>query len=126
MDRKFNVELASICDVKAAVVADYLKEADFVTDIDKDVKFIEDRVWVRCPRRKMVNAIGCMSEDAIANATWRLLCAGIISMAQLGNNRFDNAYWYSFTEHGLRILSDPKYARAVDKYKWSAVNEFAS
>lgn len=113
MDRKFNVEMATVCDVKAALVVDFIRDAMFVDDPEKDIKFIDGRPWVRCSRRKIAEYMGFMSEDSVRNATCRLVCKDIIRMAHLSDNRFDNTYWYSITDHGNKIMTSPKYAAKV-------------
>ena len=97
----FDMELAEVCGVPAAIVADYLWQ---LTELDENAAYRDGGIWVRCPMWQIRNCLQVLSKHQIEEALRILRKQNMIRSEQLEKKKFDHANWYRFTERGIELM----------------------
>lgn len=100
-EKKYNVEIAKICGLREAVVADFIKDMHFC---GTSMKAIDDKTWVKCSQKTMTDHMPFLSEEMVRNSVRKLEAKGIIDIDILDDDKFDRTYWYAFSDYGKKLL----------------------
>ena len=104
-ERKFNMDIAAVCGLREAVIADFIRGLQFTSD---ETTYRHGYYWVKCTQKTMTVHMPFLTEDMISNSVKKLVDKGIIKVAVLGNDKFDHTYWYTFTAYGDELLDDSR------------------
>ena len=88
---RFNRNIAMICGIRAALIAQYLWE---IMEYENGTA---DDYWRKMPQ-KMIQTVYPFLECRILRASER------------NESRFDRTRWYQFTEYGMELMSPGSYA----------------
>ena len=102
-ERKFNMNIASVCGHREAVIADFIRGLQLTGD---DTTYRHGYFWVKCSQKMMTVHIPFLTEDMVQHSVRKLVDKGIIKVAVLDDDRFDHTYWYTFTAYGEELLDD--------------------
>ena len=104
-ERKFNMDIASVCGLREAVIADFIRDLELTSD---DTTVRHGYFWVRCSQKMMTVHMPFLTEDMVRHSVRKLVDKGILKVAVLNNDRFDHTYWYTFTAYGDELLDDSR------------------
>ena len=102
-ERKFNMNIASVCGLREAVIADFIRGLQTKSD---DTTYRHGYFWVKCSQKMMTVHIPFLTEDMVQYSVRKLVDKGIIKVAVLDDDKFDHTYWYTFTKYGEELLDD--------------------
>ena len=102
-ERKFNMNIASVCGLREAVIADFIRGLQLTGD---DTTYRHGYFWVKCSQKMMTVHIPFLTEDMVQHSVRKLVDKGIIKVAVLDDDKFDHTYWYTFTKYGEELLDD--------------------
>ena len=101
MTKEFNVKIASLCGINAAVVAEYIFESILKESILMQEH--EDKEWCRCSIKMFTAELPFLTYSMVENALERLVEYGIIKKGSFNKNHFDHTNWYTFTDYGCQF-----------------------
>ena len=104
-ERKFNTDIASVCGLREAVIAGFIRDLQMVRD---ETKYRHGYLWVRCTQKMMTVHMPFLTEDMVRHSVGKLVEKGIIKVATLSEDKFDHTYWYTFTAYGDELLADSR------------------
>ena len=104
-ERKFNMDIASVCGLREAVIADFIRDLELTSD---DTTVRHGYFWVRCSQKMMTVHMPFLTEDMVRHSIRKLVDKGILKVAVFNNDRFDHTYWYTFTAYGDELLDDSR------------------
>ena len=104
-ERKFNMDIASVCGLREAVIADFIRDLELTSD---DTTIRHGYFWVRCSQKMMTVHMPFLTEDMVRHSVRKLVDKGILKVAVFNNDRFDHTYWYTFTAYGDELLDDSR------------------
>ena len=104
-ERKFNMDIASVCGLREAVIADFIRDLELTSD---DTTVRHGYFWVRCSQKMMTVHMPFLTVDMVRHSVRKLVDKGILKVAVLNNDRFDHTYWYTFTAYGDELLDDSR------------------
>lgn len=102
-ERKYNMEIATVCGLREAVIANLLKDMQFC---GSKMKALDGKTWVKCSQKTMTDHLPFLSEEMVRNSVRKLEAKGIISIDILDEDKLDRTYWYAFTDYGEELLRD--------------------
>ena len=102
-ERKFNMNIASVCGLREAVIADFIRGLQTMSD---DTTYRHRYFWVKCSQKMMTVHIPFLTEDMVQHSVRKLVDKGIIKAAVLDDDKFDHTYYYTFTAYGEELLDD--------------------
>ena len=102
-ERKFNMNIASVCGLREAVIADFIRGLQLISD---ETTYRHGYFWVKCSQKMMTVHIPFLTEDMVQHSVRKLVDKGIIKVAVLDDDKFDHTYWYAFTAYGEELLDD--------------------
>ena len=102
-ERKFNTDIASVCGIREAVIADFIRGLQLVSD---ETTYRHRHFWVKCSQKIMTVHLPFLTEDMVQHSVRKLIDKGIIRSAVRDDDRFDHTYWYTFTAYGEELLDD--------------------
>ena len=104
-ERKFNTDIASVCGLREAVIASFIRDLQMVRD---ETKYRHGYLWVRCTQKMMTVHMPFLTEDMVRHSVRKLVEKGIIKVDTLSEDKFDHTYWYTFTAYGDELLDDSR------------------
>ena len=104
-ERKFNMDIASACGLREAVIADFIRDLQMTMN---ETKYRRGYLWVKCSQKMMTVHMPFLTEDMVRHSVRKLVDKGILKVAVLNNDRFDHTYWYTFTAYGDELLDDSR------------------
>ena len=102
-ERKFNMDIASVCGLWEAVIADFIRGLQTASE---ETTYRHGYLWVKCSQKVMTVHIPFLTEDMVQHSVRKLVKKGIIKVAVLDEDKFDHTYWYTFTDYGEELLDD--------------------
>ena len=100
----YNSKLAERFGVNSALVADYFRDKLTTSSFKRD-----NRTWLKFSARKMSAIYPHMKRKAAAGALKRLVDNGILIRRAFDKSRFDNTYYYTFTDYGEQLVQPDNY-----------------
>jgi hypothetical protein len=86
-ERKFNMDIASVCGLREAVIADFIRDLELTSD---DTTVRHGYFWVRCSQKMMTVHMPFLTEDMVRHSVRKLVDKGILKVAVFNNDRFDH------------------------------------
>ncbi len=102
-ERTFNMNIASVCGLREAVIADLIRELQLTSD---ETTCRHGKYWAKCSQKMMTVSLPFLSEDMIQRSVRKLVDNGIIKVGVFSDDKFDHTYWYTFTAYGEKLLDD--------------------
>ena len=102
-ERKFNTDIAAVCGIREAVIADFIRDWQLLSD---ETTYRYGYFWVKLAQRTMTVHMPFLTEDMVRHSVKKLVDKGIIKVAVLDNDKFDHTYYYTFTKYGEELLDD--------------------
>ena len=102
-ERKFNMDIAAVCGLREAVIADFIRGLQ-LTSIETTYR--HGHLWVKCTQKTMTVHIPFLTEDMVSRSVRRMRDKGIIKIGVFDDDKFDHTYWYTFTDYGEELLDD--------------------
>lgn len=102
-ERKFNMEIAAVCGLKEAVIADFIRELQMES---LETMTRHGYFWVKCTQKTMTVHMPFLTEDMVRHSVKKLVEKGIIKVGVFNDDRFDHTYWYTFSAYGEELLDD--------------------
>ena len=77
-ERKFNMDIASVCGLREAVIADFIRDLELTSD---DTTVRHGYFWVRCSQKMMTVHMPFLTEDMVRHSVRKLVDKGILKVA---------------------------------------------
>jgi hypothetical protein len=103
MQHKMSVAVAEKTDAQSALVAQTLYDNDWTQE-----KTHAGRTWTRASRKMLTGVMPYLTVHKVRTALRKLKGAGIVTQGELNDSRFDRTAWYSFTNYGQLLMTQPK------------------
>lgn len=106
----FERKLNMICNYSNAIAMNYGINAALIAGYinyrleTKSAVAVGDKFWVRITQKSLTATFPFMGEKAVRNAIRKLKKANILSVKQLGKDRFDHGYFYTLTAYGKTVI----------------------
>lgn len=101
MTKEFNIRIANLCGINAAVVAEYIYSSVMT---DSVVTEQHDGIpWCRCSIKMFTAELPFMTYSMVENALEKLVRLGVIKKGCFNANHFDHTNWYTFTDYGCQF-----------------------
>ena len=94
-ERKFNMDIAAVCGLREAVIADFIRGLQVTSD---ETTYRHGYFWV----------IPFLTEDMVRHSVNKLVEKGIMKVGVFNDDKFDHTYWYTFTAYGNELLDDSR------------------
>lgn len=101
---RFNRNIAMICGIRPALIAQYLWEI-----MEYENGTTED-YWRKMPQKMIQTVYPFLSRHMIRYAMKELTECRILRASERNESRFDRTRWYQFTEYGMELMSLGSYA----------------
>jgi hypothetical protein len=101
---RFNRNIAMICGIRPALIAQYLWEI-----MEYENGTTED-YWRKMPQKMIQTVYPFLSRHMIRDAMKELTECRILRASERNESRFDRTRWYQFTEYGMELMSPGSYA----------------
>lgn len=101
---RFNRNIAMICGIRAALIAQYLWE---IMEYENGTA---DDYWRKMPQKIIQTVYPFLSRHMIRDAMKELTEYRILRASERNESRFDRTRWYQFTEYGMELMSPGSYA----------------
>jgi hypothetical protein len=88
-ERRFNMNIAIVCGLREAVIADFIRELKLTSD---EIVTKHGYSWVKCTQKTMTVQIPFLSEKMVRNSVRKLESKGILKVAALDADKFDSTY----------------------------------
>lgn len=101
---QFRGNIAALCGVKAAIVAETIWDQlnEQVSDDTWEERY--GRAWCRCSQTMMTVINPFLSEHMVKDAVSELLKKKVILKDSFNESKFDHTNWYAFTDYGERLM----------------------
>ena len=103
--RKFNMDIAAVCGLREAVIADFIRGLQVTSD---EKTYRHGYFWVKCTQKTITVHIPFLTEDMVRHSVNKLVEKGIIKVGVFSDNKFDKTYYYTFTQYGNELLDDSR------------------
>lgn len=118
MNHSFNVRVAEVCGIKAAVLLEHIGYW-VVYNKAEGKNMVDGKCWTYTSRKALHEIFSYMTDNEIRGAIDRLVNAGLIERGCFNKMGYDRTTWYTLTEKGEEII-DIK--RIVEKGKFIGDN----
>lgn len=102
-ERKFNTDIAAVCGIREAVIADFIRGWQLTS---VETTYRHKHFWVKCSQKIMTVHLPFLTEDMVQHSVRKLVDKGIIKVGVFDDDKFDHTYWYTFTDYGEELLDD--------------------
>lgn len=104
MITQFRDNIAVLCGMKAAIVAEILWD-QLDEQIKNDVSRFEfNNDWCRCSQFMVTVICPCLTIHMVKDAIATLIDHKIIRKGRFNDSKFDHTNWYAFTEYGEKMM----------------------
>ena len=93
-ERKFNMDIATVCGLREAVIADFIRGLQVTSD---ETTYRHGYFWVKCTQKTITVHIPFLTEDMVRYSVNKLVEKGIMKVGVFNDDKFDHTYWYTFT-----------------------------
>jgi len=101
--KEFSENIAMRYGLKEAIIAQHLWELG-TRATDNNVAIKDSKLWVRASVTAIVSAHPYLSKHQVKDAIMNLRKEHVLLKREMNDSRFDRTNWYSFSEHGLKVM----------------------